>query len=65
LEKRYAKTVEEDVIRALVPDYYDRAIRQAGIVPVLVEIPPLERVKVKRIHPSALPLQSKSSRRSN
>ena len=51
LEKRYAKTVEEDVIRALVPDYYDQAIRQAGIVPVLVEIPPLERVKVKRDTP--------------
>ncbi|MEP7150984.1 MAG: trigger factor [Nitrospira sp.] len=51
LEKRYAKTVEEDVIRALVPDYYDRAVRQAGIVPVLVEIPPLERVKVKRDTP--------------
>jgi len=51
LEKRYAKTVEEDVIRSLVPDYYDRAIRQAGIVPVLVEIPPLERVKVKKDSP--------------
>ncbi len=51
LEKRYAKTVEEDVIRGLVPDYYDRAIRQAGIVPVLVEIPPLERVKVKKDTP--------------
>ena len=48
LEKRYAKEVEEDVVRRLVPDYYDRAIRQAGIVPVLVEVPPLERVKVKK-----------------
>ncbi len=51
LEKRYAKTVEEDVIRSLVPDYYDRAIRQAGIVPVLVELPPLERVKIKKDAP--------------
>ena len=51
LEQRYAKTIEEDVIRSLVPDYYDRAIRQAGIVPVLVEIPPLERVKVKKDSP--------------
>ena len=48
LEKRYAKAVEEDVIRSLVPDYYDKAVRQAGIVPVLVEIPPLERVKIDR-----------------
>ncbi|MBI3357554.1 MAG: trigger factor [Nitrospirae bacterium] len=48
LEKRYAKTVEEDVIRSLVPDFYDRAIKQAGINPVLVEIPSLDRVKIKR-----------------
>lgn len=48
LEKRYARAVEEDVIRSLVPDYYDRAVRQAGIVPVLVEVPPLERVKIKK-----------------
>ncbi len=48
LEKRYAKDIEEDVIRRLVPDYYERAVREAGIVPVLVEIPPLERVKIKK-----------------
>ncbi|MDE3019369.1 MAG: trigger factor [Nitrospirota bacterium] len=48
LEKRYAKEVEEDVVRRLVPDYYERAVREAGIVPVLVEIPPLERVKIKK-----------------
>jgi len=51
LEKKYAKSIEEDVIRSLVPDYYDRAVRQAGIVPVLVEIPPLERVKIKKDTP--------------
>ncbi len=51
LEKRYAKVVEEDVIRSLVPDYYDRAIRQAGIIPILVEIPPLDRVKIKKDAP--------------
>jgi trigger factor len=51
LEKRYAKTVEEDVVRTLVPDYYERAVRQAGISPVVVEIPPLERVKIKRDAP--------------
>ena len=48
LEKRYAKTVEEDVIRSLVPDFYDKAVRQAGIVPFLVEIPPLDRAKIKK-----------------
>jgi len=51
LEKRYAKTVEEDVIRGLVPDFYDKAIRQAGIVPVHVEIPPLDRAKIKKDEP--------------
>jgi trigger factor len=51
LEKRYAKTVEEDVVRSLVPDFYDKAVRQAGIVPVHVEIPPLDRVKIKKNEP--------------
>ncbi len=48
LEKRYAKVVEDDVVRKLVPDYYNRAVREAGIVPVLVQVPPLERVKIKK-----------------
>jgi len=43
--------VEEDVIRSLVPDFYDKAVRQAGIVPVHVEIPPLDRVKIKKNEP--------------
>ena len=51
LEKRYAKAVEEDVIRGLVPDYYERAVKQAGISPVVVDIPPLDRVKIKRDEP--------------
>ncbi len=51
LEKRYAKTVEEDVIRKLVPDFYGRAIKQAGISPVVVDIPPLDRIKIKRDSP--------------
>ncbi|MDH4152855.1 MAG: trigger factor [Nitrospira sp.] len=51
LEKRYAKTVEEDVIRKLVPDFYDRAIKEAGINPVVVEIPPLDRIKIKKDSP--------------
>ena len=51
LEKRYAKTVEEDVIRKLVPNFYDRAIKQAGISPVVVDIPPLDRIKIKKDSP--------------
>jgi trigger factor len=47
LEKRYADLVEQDVVQRLVPDYYQRAVKEAGVIPVVVEIPPLERMKVK------------------
>lgn len=53
LEKRYAKEVEEDVVRRLVPTFYEKAVREAGVSPVLVEIPPLERVKIKKDAPFA------------
>ena len=39
------------MIRNLVPDFYDKAVRQAGIVPIHVEIPPLDRVKIKKNEP--------------
>lgn len=48
LEKRYAREVEQDVVQRLVPDYYQRAVKEAGVTPVVVEIPPLERMKIKR-----------------
>ena len=48
LEKRYGKEVAQDVVQRLVPDYYQRAIKEAGVTPVVVEIPPLDRIKVKR-----------------
>src|SRR5256886_8156281 len=48
LERRYAKEVEEGVIRRLVPDYNEGEIRRAGRVRVLGEAPPLERVKIKK-----------------
>ncbi len=48
LEKRYAKAVEQDVIQRLVPVYYQKAIQEAGVTPVLVEISPMERMKVHR-----------------
>lgn len=47
LQKRYADMVEHDVVQRLVPDYYRRAVQEAGVKPVTVEIPPLERMKVK------------------
>jgi trigger factor len=48
LEKRYAKAAEQDVIQRLVPTYYQKAIQEAGVTPVLVEIPLLERLTVTR-----------------
>ncbi|MCP9464966.1 MAG: trigger factor [Nitrospira sp.] len=51
LEKRFAKTVEENVLRGVVPDFYDRAIKEAGISPVMVEIQPLDRTAIKKDAP--------------
>jgi trigger factor len=51
LEQRYGKDVGDDVVRRLIPAYYEKAIRQAGIVPLIVEIPPIERVKIKKDAP--------------
>jgi trigger factor len=53
LEQRYGKDVGEDVVRRLIPTYYEKAIRQAGIVPLIVEIPPVERVKIRKDAPFA------------
>lgn len=49
LEKRYAQSVEEDVIRKLVPDYYQRAIKETGLRPV--ELPAIEKVELKKDAP--------------
>ncbi|MBI3596358.1 MAG: trigger factor [Nitrospirae bacterium] len=49
LEKRYGPTVEEDVIRRLVPDYYQRAIRETGLRPV--ELPAIEKIELKKNAP--------------
>src|SRR5207247_922308 len=47
LEQRYAKAIEEDVLRQLLPDYYRRAMKETGFDPVTVDIPPLERIKIE------------------
>lgn len=49
LEKRYGASVEEDVIRKLVPDYYQKAIKEAGLRPV--ELPAIEKVELKKDAP--------------
>lgn len=51
LEQRYAKAIEEDLVRRLIPDYYGKAVREAGVIPVQVEVPPLERLKLKKNQP--------------
>jgi len=48
LETRYAKAVEQDVIQRLVPTYYEKAIQETGVTPVLVEMPQLDRLKARR-----------------
>lgn len=47
LQKRYSDLVGKDVIQRLVPDYYQRAVKESGVIPVVVDIPPLERMKVE------------------
>jgi trigger factor len=49
LEKRYAPTVEEDVLRRLIPDFYQQAIKQSGLAPV--ELPAIEAVHLHRDEP--------------
>jgi len=49
LEQRYAATVEEDVIRKLVPDYYQRALKETGLRPV--ELPTIEKIEMKKNAP--------------
>ncbi len=47
LQQRYGKMVGQDVVQRLVPDYYQRAVKESGVVPVVVDIPPLDRMKVE------------------
>ena len=47
LQQRYGSMVGQDVVQRLVPDYYQRAVKEAGVVPVVVDIPPLDRMKVE------------------
>ena len=49
LEQRFKGSVEEDVIRKLVPDYYQRAILETGLHPV--ELPAIDKVELKKNAP--------------
>lgn len=49
LEQRYAHEVEQDVLRRLIPEFYRRAVEEAGIVPV--DAPAIDQVAFKRQAP--------------
>ena len=48
LEQRYSRAVAQDVVQRLVPDYYQRAVQEAGVTPIFVDLPPIERMKIER-----------------
>lgn len=49
LEKKFGPSIQEDVVRKLVPDYYQRAVKEAGISPV--EFPSIEKIEIKKDAP--------------
>ena len=49
LERRYAKDVEADLIKRLIPDYYLKAVKESGIVPV--DMPEIDHVDLRRDGP--------------
>jgi len=49
LEQRFRSSVEEDVIRKLVPDYYQKALKETGLRPV--DLPTIEKIEMKKNAP--------------
>ena len=49
LERRYAKDVEADLIKRLIPDYYLKAVKESGVVPV--DMPEIDHVDLRRDGP--------------
>ena len=45
LEQHYAKQIQDEILRKLVPDSYHRALEEAGLKPV--ELPAIEQVQLK------------------
>jgi trigger factor len=45
LEQHYAKQIQEEILRKLIPDSYQRALDEAGLKPV--ELPAIEQVQIK------------------
>ncbi len=49
LEKRYADTVRDDLLKKLIPDYYQKALEQTGITPV--DYPAFEKIEIAKDAP--------------
>ena len=49
LEKKFGPSVEEDIVRKLIPEYYQKAIKEAGLSPV--EFPSIEKIELKKGSP--------------
>lgn len=49
LEKRFHREVADDVVKRLVPRFYDQAIKEAGLVPV--QLPTIDRLSMSRDEP--------------
>lgn len=46
LEKKFGPSVEEDIVRKLIPEYYQKAIKETGLAPV--EFPSIEKIELKK-----------------
>ncbi len=49
IEKNYKSEIEEDVLKKLIPDYYRKAIKDAGITPL--DLPQVENVNLNKDAP--------------
>ena len=49
IERRYKESVEAEIIKKLVPEYYFKAVKESGITPV--DMPHIENVDVKKGSP--------------
>jgi trigger factor len=49
LEKRFEREVTDDVVKRLVPHYYEQAMKDAGLVPV--QLPTIEELSVSKDAP--------------
>ena len=49
IERRYSKDVEADLIKRLIPDYYFKAVKESGVIPV--DMPEIGEVHINKDGP--------------